>query len=100
MGRCAAILERQSWDDGRFVRWRDANARSDCPAAAPCGNLPGSDRQQLSRKLDVSRRRAGTVVRSELGDPTGDKHVVAIDRERYQRAGWRANTASHAISRV
>jgi len=62
MGRCAAILERQSRDDGRLLCRGNSDACCDWPSSASGRNLPRGDGQQLSRQLDVSRRSARTVV--------------------------------------
>ena len=64
------------------------------------GICPGGNGEQLSRELDVSRRGSRTVVRPKLDDAVGHEHALAIDCEKHRRAGGRADSTAHAVSRV
>src|SRR3954449_12674635 len=98
MGCSVAVFERQSRNDGRLLRRRNADACRDRASAASRRNLPGGNRQQLSRWMDLSRRGVRAVVRSKLDDPTRDKYAVVTYRKEHQCIGGRAYASAHAIS--
>ncbi len=52
-----SLLRRKSRYVGWFLCWGDADAGRDGASATSRGDLPGGDRQQLSRRVDVPRRR-------------------------------------------
>ena len=75
MGCVASLFQWQSWHVGRLICRRHANARRHRPSSAPGGHLPDRYRQQLSRWLDLSRRRVRTMVQRILDFRLGARHA-------------------------
>ncbi len=75
------VLEREGGYVGRLLCGRHPDACRHRAPAAPGRHLPGGDRQQLSRRMDVSGRRLRAMVQPVLDVRVGSRHF-SIERSR------------------
>src|SRR5215510_4682975 len=87
MGGGTALLQRQGWNGWRFLRRRHADADGDCTSAAPGWYLPGGDREQLSRRVDVSGGSFRAMVQRVMDVRSCPGHAEPFRSQKHKRTG-------------
>src|SRR5215467_435810 len=85
MGRSPALFQRESRHVWWLLCWSYADVGGHRPPATSRGNLPGSDSEQLPRRVDLSRRRVRTMVQRVMDLGTRARYVQSQGATQHQR---------------
>src|SRR5215467_5645534 len=100
MGRSASLFEWKSRDVWRVICRCDADACGASKTAPFDGDLSDGDGFELSRELDVSRRRIRTVVQPIMEFRAGGKHGNAALEQFEDGDGWNEHIAAYKLFRA
>src|SRR5689334_11477760 len=85
MGRIPALFQRESRHVWWLLCWSYADVGCHRPPASSRGNLPGSDGEQLPRRMDLSGRRVRTMVQRVMDLGTRARYVQSQGATQHQR---------------